>query len=148
MTFWYFLYLQHWNCLSKIFHHSVYCSFLEHYNVGHLYKTFNITFSYYAQFTQYLPTSTLFYKKYFEQILNCSVWETTGTECVRVQRWLALHKVVPIPRLLVKRLKLCRVYVWGLNTRWFKYDRDWFLCKQYKSVPVIFEPPCIILPFV
>jgi hypothetical protein len=45
------------------------------------------------------------------------------------------------------------------STRWFKYDRDWFVCKQAalrsscatlliivtkkKSVPVIFEPPCI-----
>ena len=27
-------------------------------------------------------------------------------------------------------------------TRWFKYDRDWFLCKQAAYVPVIFEPPC------
>jgi len=31
-----------------------------------------------------------------------------------------------------------------LNTRWFKYDRDWFLCKQAAYVPVIFEPPCSI----
>jgi hypothetical protein len=28
------------------------------------------------------------------------------------------------------------------NTRWFKYDRDWFVCKQAAQVPVIFEPPC------
>jgi hypothetical protein len=28
-------------------------------------------------------------------------------------------------------------------TRWFKYDRDWFVCKQAAQVPVIFEPPCI-----
>ena len=28
------------------------------------------------------------------------------------------------------------------NTRWFKYDRDWFVCKQAALVPVIFEPPC------
>jgi hypothetical protein len=27
-------------------------------------------------------------------------------------------------------------------TRWFKYDRDWFVCKQAAQVPVIFEPPC------
>jgi len=25
---------------------------------------------------------------------------------------------------------------------WLKYDRDWFVCKQAASVPVIFEPPC------
>jgi hypothetical protein len=25
----------------------------------------------------------------------------------------------------------------------FKYDRDWFVCKQAALVPVIFEPPCI-----
>ena len=30
-----------------------------------------------------------------------------------------------------------------ISTRWFKYDRDRFVCKQNKSVPVIFEPPCI-----
>ena len=28
-------------------------------------------------------------------------------------------------------------------TRWFKYDRDLFVCKQATQVPVIFEPPCI-----
>jgi hypothetical protein len=28
-------------------------------------------------------------------------------------------------------------------TRWFKYDQDWFVCKQAAQVPVIFEPPCI-----
>ena len=30
-------------------------------------------------------------------------------------------------------------------TRWFKYDRDWFVCKHKMSVPVIFEPPCIYI---
>jgi hypothetical protein len=46
----------------------------------------------------------------------------------------------------------------SVNTRWFKYDRDWFFLKNHnyqtltctsqcglftkKSVPVIFEPPC------
>ena len=28
--------------------------------------------------------------------------------------------------------------------KWFKYDRDWFVCKRNKSVPVIFEPPCTL----
>jgi len=28
-------------------------------------------------------------------------------------------------------------------TRWYKYERDWFVCKQAALVPVIFEPPCI-----
>ena len=32
-----------------------------------------------------------------------------------------------------------------LYTRWFKYDRDWFVCKQTAQVPVIFEPPCILI---
>lgn len=36
--------LYFWSCLSKMFHNSVYCSFLKHYYVGHMYKTFNITF--------------------------------------------------------------------------------------------------------
>jgi hypothetical protein len=30
------------------------------------------------------------------------------------------------------------------GTRWFKYDRDLCGLFTYKSVPVIFEPPCII----
>ena len=30
----------------------------------------------------------------------------------------------------------------GCNTRWFKYDRDRFVCKQAAQFPVIFEPPC------
>jgi hypothetical protein len=28
------------------------------------------------------------------------------------------------------------------NTRWFKYDRDYFYVKKSQFVPVIFEPPC------
>jgi hypothetical protein len=36
--------------------------------------------------------------------------------------------------------------IWrGVDTRWFKYDRDGFVCTQARqSVPVIFEPPCIM----
>jgi len=30
-------------------------------------------------------------------------------------------------------------------TRWFKYDRDCLHLFTHKSVPVIFEPPCIII---
>jgi hypothetical protein len=30
------------------------------------------------------------------------------------------------------------------NTRWFKYDRDKLWLVYTQSVPVIFEPPCII----
>jgi hypothetical protein len=30
-----------------------------------------------------------------------------------------------------------------LNTRWFKYDRDWLRLVYTQIVPVIFEPPCI-----
>ena len=30
-----------------------------------------------------------------------------------------------------------------IHTRWFKYDRDTAALFKYKSVPVIFEPPCI-----
>jgi len=29
-----------------------------------------------------------------------------------------------------------------LNTRWFKYDRDYLCVNKPQSVPVIFEPPC------
>jgi hypothetical protein len=39
-------------------------------------------------------------------------------------------------------MKGCTVRRFGF-TRWFKYDRDWFVCKQAAQVPVIFEPPCI-----
>ena len=31
----------------------------------------------------------------------------------------------------------------NLSTRWFKYDRDLCGLFTHKSVPVIFEPPCI-----
>ena len=31
------------------------------------------------------------------------------------------------------------------HTRWFKYDRDCLHLFTHKSVPVIFEPPCIII---
>ena len=30
-------------------------------------------------------------------------------------------------------------------TRWFKYDRDWLCVNKSQFVPVIFEPPCIIV---
>jgi hypothetical protein len=37
-------------------------------------------------------------------------------------------------------------FTWTLiHTRWFKYDRHWFVCKQAAQVPVIFEPPCIFI---
>ena len=32
----------------------------------------------------------------------------------------------------------------ALCTRWFKYDRDCLHLFTHKSVPVIFEPPCIL----
>ena len=38
---------------------------------------------------------------------------------------------------------LLKIY---LNTRWFKYDRDYLCVNKPVIVPVIFEPPCIILP--
>ena len=31
------------------------------------------------------------------------------------------------------------------NTRWFKYDRDYLCLYKSQFVPVIFEPPCILL---
>ena len=30
-------------------------------------------------------------------------------------------------------------------TRWFKYDRDWCGLFTHRSVPVIFEPPCLMV---
>jgi hypothetical protein len=30
-----------------------------------------------------------------------------------------------------------------INTRWFKYDRDYLCVNKSQFVPVIFEPPCI-----
>jgi hypothetical protein len=30
-------------------------------------------------------------------------------------------------------------------TRWFKYDRDYLFVNKSQFVPVIFEPPCIIV---
>jgi hypothetical protein len=32
-----------------------------------------------------------------------------------------------------------------LDTRWFKYDRDYLCLNKSQFVPVIFEPPCIML---
>jgi hypothetical protein len=31
----------------------------------------------------------------------------------------------------------------GLNTRWFRYDRDDLCVNKSQFFPVIFEPPCI-----
>jgi hypothetical protein len=33
----------------------------------------------------------------------------------------------------------------NINTRWFKYDRDDLCLNRSQFVPVIFEPPCIII---
>jgi hypothetical protein len=32
-----------------------------------------------------------------------------------------------------------------VNTRWFKYDRDDLCVNKSQFVPVIFEPPCILV---
>jgi len=37
------------------------------------------------------------------------------------------------------------VYLEFRNTRWFKYDRDCLCVNLATSVPVIFEPPCIVI---
>ena len=38
----------------------------------------------------------------------------------------------------------CRIHrIYGLHTRWFKYDRDYLCVNKPVTVPVIFEPPCI-----
>ena len=34
-----------------------------------------------------------------------------------------------------------------VNTRWFKYDRDYLCVNKSQFVPVIFEPPCIHISF-
>ena len=37
-------------------------------------------------------------------------------------------------------LCLCRFQL--VDTRWFKYDRDYLCVNKSQFVPVIFEPPC------
>jgi hypothetical protein len=63
-----------------------------------------------------------------------------GNDCVDYQRDLPLiivrHKLSLLSRFWAQWLFII------CNTRWFKYDRDWFVCKQAALVPVIFEPPC------
>jgi hypothetical protein len=47
-----------------------------------------------------------------------------------------------------QRLFNSRIVIFRLSsycTRWFKYDRDWLCVNKSQFVPVIFEPPCIIL---
>jgi len=39
----------------------------------------------------------------------------------------------------------CGQLVASPYTRWFKYDRDWCGLFTHKSVPVIYEPPCILI---
>jgi hypothetical protein len=34
--------------------------------------------------------------------------------------------------------------IWSKSTRWFKYDRDKLWLVYTQSVPVIFEPPCML----
>jgi len=36
------------------------------------------------------------------------------------------------------------VYPYDVNTRWFKYDRDYLCVNKPVTVPVIFEPLCIL----
>jgi hypothetical protein len=39
----------------------------------------------------------------------------------------------------------CVVKEYLVNTRWLKYDRDYLCVNKQQSVPVIFEPPCILV---
>ena len=66
-----------------------------------------------------------------------SVYVETGFVC-RVYRRL-YHKVV-----LSLVCTHCEVVVMSY-TRWFKYDRDYLCVNKSQFVPVIFEPPCILL---
>jgi len=45
-----------------------------------------------------------------------------------------------------EQLQMQETDFYGDDTRWFKYD--WNICGLFtqKSVPVIFEPPCIFKP--
>ena len=45
-------------------------------------------------------------------------------------------------RQLFKELNILTLF--SLYKRWFKNDRDWLYLFTHKSVPVIFEPPCIM----
>ena len=66
-----------------------------------------------------------------------SVWHWTYTKPTpkdgSALRRLRINKPASLARAV--KLPAC--------TRWFKYDRDWFGLFTHKSVPVIFEPPCI-----
>jgi len=57
--------------------------------------------------------------------------------------YLALHFIVIVPLIACNVFFLCILKV--KYTRWFKYD--WDICGLFthKSVPVIFEPPCILV---
>ena len=44
---------------------------------------------------------------------------------------------------MVKQVSDNEIYFLIKYTRWFKYDRDCLHLFTHKSVPVIFEPPCI-----
>jgi hypothetical protein len=37
------------------------------------------------------------------------------------------------------------IIVTNINTRWFKYDRDYLCVNKSQFVLVIFEPPCTFL---
>jgi len=45
--------------------------------------------------------------------------------------------------LKITEVSAVAILFYVLKVRWFKYDRDWFGLFTHKSVPVIFEPPCI-----
>ena len=58
-----------------------------------------------------------------------------GTRVPHVfRRGIVTYAVVPRTLLLPS--------ITGINTRWFKYDRDKLWLVYTQSVPVIFEPPC------
>jgi len=70
---------------------------------------------------------------------------TVGCSKTGARTPAVLWTVLPICQDMFVCLQLLSCDLSGshVDTRWFKYDRDWCGLFTHKSVLVIFEPPCI-----
>jgi hypothetical protein len=46
-------------------------------------------------------------------------------------------------RTVIDRYQVAVYFTYKVNTRWFKYDRDYLCVNKLQFVLVIFEPPCM-----
>ena len=77
--------------------------------------------------------------KVYSRYKICSVWDTTTSDVGGIFVVISVKETQFIFLDVIYKF-----WAVGINTRWFKYDRDKLWLVYTQIVPVIFEPPCTI----